>query len=274
LKDWQKLLLRAAGAAAGVTAAPAGVALSIYWYSSRPKSWDAKAISCVSANAGAVYEYNTETRVIKRSGFSLRFALANNTSRDYTVPPNVKLFKRQVGTQALEEFNGKLEHAFLIPAHERAQLTIQADYSCRVSDLDGGHENDRDEPTCFQDAFGDVSGFVALDEDNKVQLNLPKPTLVIPKDEEGSGGSKTKSLLKPDIGDVFDRAAACQQADELVALCKKQNVRPTPGSFAAYGGHADHLPEWPKPQRGYRLDATPQSCEVAMEWQNYCRRGK
>lgn len=211
---------------------------------------------------------------MKASGFSLRFALANNTGRDYTVPPNVKLFKRQASTQTLEEFNGKLEHAFLIPAHERAQLTIRADYSCRIADLDGGHETERDEPTCFHDAFGDVSGFVALDEDNKVQLNLTKPTLVTAKDEKGTGESKAESLSKPDRGDVFDRAAACQQADEFVALCKKKNIRPPPGSFAAYGGYADHLPEWTSPPTGYKLDATPQSCEVAMEWQNFCRRVK
>jgi hypothetical protein len=274
VKDWHKVFLRAAGIAAGVTVGLAGVAISIYWYSSRPKAWDAKAISCVSANAGAVYEYNPQTRVMKASGFSLRFALANNTARDYTVPADVKLFKRQAGTQALEEFNGKLEHPFLVPAHERAQLTIQADYSCSISDIDGGHESEREEPTCFHDAFGDVSGFVALDEGNRVQLNLPKPTLVVPKDEKGRNGTKAEGLSRPDQRDVFDRAAACQQADEFVALCKKQNVKPTPGSFAAYGGYADHLPKSAKPPSGYKLDPTPQSCEVAMEWQNFCRRGK
>jgi len=211
---------------------------------------------------------------MKTSGFSLRFALANNTGRDYTVPPNVKLFKRQAGTQALEEFNGRLEHAFLIPAHERAQLTIQSDYSCGVSDMDGKHVSERDEPTCFPDAFGDVSGFVALDESNRVRLDLRKPALVTSKAEKAVAGGKAESVAKPDTGDVFDRVAACQQADEFVALCKKQNVRPTPGSFAAYSGYADHLPEWVKPPSGYKLDATPQSCEVAMEWQNFCRRAK
>ena len=210
---------------------------------------------------------------MKMAGFSLRFALANNTGRDYTVPPDVKLFKRQAGTRALEEFNGRLERAFLIPAHERAQLTIQADYSCEVSDT-GGHESERDEPTCFHDAFGDVSGFVALDEGSRVRLDLPEPALVTSKDEKPAAGGKAQSAAKPDTGDVFDHVAACQQADEFVALCKKQNVRPTPGSFAAYGGYADHLPEWVRPPSGYKLDATPQSCEVAMEWQNFCRRAK
>jgi hypothetical protein len=274
VKDWPEVFVRAAGVAAGVTVALAGVALSIYCYSTRPKSWDTKVISCVSANARAFYEYNPQTRVMRTSGFSLRFALANNTGRDYTVPPNVKLFKRQAGTQALEEFNGRLEHEFLIPAHERAQLTIQADYSCGVSDMDGGHESERDEPTCFHDAFGDVSGFVALDEGNRVRLDLPKPALVTSKAEKAVAGGKAQSRSRPDTGDVFDRAAACQQADEFVARCKKQNVRPTPGSFAAYGGYADDLPEWVKPPSGYTLDATPQSCEVAMEWQNFCRRAK
>ena len=273
MTDWQKIFLRAGGVAAGVTVALAGIGLSIYWYSTRPKSWDSKAILCVSANAGAVYEYNTETRAMKVSGFSLRFAVANNTGRDYTVPQNVKLFKRQAATEALEEFSGKLEHAFSIPAHERAQVTIQTDYSCKVSDLDSGKESERDEPTCFRDALGDVSGFVALDEDNKVRLDLPKPTLVTSKDDKANGKNKAESL-KPDRGDVFDRAAACKQADDFVALCKRQNVRPPPDSFAAHGGYADNLPEWTNPPSGYKLDATPASCEVAMEWQNFCRRAK
>ncbi len=210
--------------------------------------------------------------------------LANNTGRDYTVPINVKLLQRQAGTEALEEFSGKLEHAVLIPAHDRAQLTIRADYSCREVDFDGKHESERDEATCFHDAFGDVSGLVVLDDDSKVRLTLPKPTLVTHetgKTVNGGGGSgQAKPLpggngeLPPGSGDVFDRAAACQQADKFVTLCKRQNVRPPPGSLAAHGGYSDHLPEWTYPPSGYTLEATPQSCEVAMEWQNFCRRGK
>jgi len=110
LKDWQKVFLRAAGAAAGVTVALAGVALLLHWYSSRPKSWDTKAVSSVSSNAGAFYEIDAVRREVKTAGFSLKFVLANNNGRDYTVPLNVKLLQRQAGTEALEEFSGKLEH--------------------------------------------------------------------------------------------------------------------------------------------------------------------
>jgi hypothetical protein len=175
MKEWQKVFLRGVGLGFGGAIALAAVALSIHWFSSRPKSWDLKAISCVSAKAGPYSEYDPQTRKLKTLGFSLEFALANNTSRDYTVSQNLKLYKRLAATGALEEFSGKLEHGFLIPARDRAQITIDADYKCGILDLATGDETERDEATCYRDAFGDVIGFVALDEGNKIEISLPKP---------------------------------------------------------------------------------------------------
>jgi len=135
----------------------------IKWYSSRPKSWDAKSITCVSATAVPTYNYTPEARGFKIAGFSLTFALSNNTNHDYTVPENVKLLRTESGSKALADFDDKVGHAVLIPARERAELTIATEYSC--SDFDAaGHETQRDEKTCFNDAFGDAIGFVALDE--------------------------------------------------------------------------------------------------------------
>ena len=162
MKDWQRIYLRAAGAAAGIVVL-AGIALFVYWYSLKPKSWDTKTISSVSANAGTFYQFETDDRV-KIAGFSLKFVLANNTDRDYTLPLDVKMFERQAGTEALEDFKGKLEHPVLIPAHDRAQATISLNYSCQQFDADGQYQSERDEVTCFNDALGNVSGFVVLDE--------------------------------------------------------------------------------------------------------------
>lgn len=214
------------GCAFAITATSAVVAVK--WYSSRPKSWDAKSITCVSATAVTTYHYTPETRDFKIAGFSFKFALANNTSRDYTVPQNVKLLRRDTGSKALADFAGKLDHAVLIPAGERAELTIHTEYSC--ADIDAaGNETERDESTFFKDALGDAVEFVALDDDNKIRLNLLKPALASPKKENGPGkhvDSQPSRLLLPSKGGIFDRIASCEEADRLVSLCKKQNFRP------------------------------------------------
>ena len=63
------------GCAFAITAALAAVAIK--WYSSRPKSWDAKSITCASGTAVTTYNYTPETRDFKIAGFSFKFALAN-----------------------------------------------------------------------------------------------------------------------------------------------------------------------------------------------------
>lgn len=247
------------GCAFAITAVLAMAVLK--WYSARPKPWNAEAITCVSATVVPTYNYNPETRDLKIAGFAFTFALANNTGRDYTVPQNLNLFKRGAGSKALADFTGKLGHSVLIPAAERAEMNIWTEYSCSNFDA-AGHESQRDDKTCFNDAFGDVVGFVALDDENKIRLNLSKPSLSSPKKESAAAAEPSVKnvekpsgrMLPPNKGDVIDRVAACSEADRLVLLCKKKNFQPPKGSFAAFGGYPDHLPDLPQPPKGYKSE--------------------
>ena len=101
------------GATFGVAAAATLLIVGgiIYWISNRPKGLDGTAIKAVSSRASQTFSVNDEKKEITPSGFELYFVLANTTGRDYTLPEDVKLFKRNAQTGARTELQGKLDHA-------------------------------------------------------------------------------------------------------------------------------------------------------------------
>jgi hypothetical protein len=261
------------GAAFGCAFAIAGIfgLAAMKWYSSRPKAWDAKSITCVSSVGGPTYQLKTETRDFKLAGFNFTFVLANNTDRDYTVPQNLKLLRRG-SSKALADFAGSVERAVLIPPGERGELSIWTDYSCSNFD-EVGRETEREVETCFHDAFGNVSGFVALDEDKRIRINLPKPELKLSK-REVSAPDRQNPTTRPDKGDARERAAGCYRANDLVSRCNTTRIQLPKDSFAAHGGWADNMADLPEPPKGYKLDPSSKTCEIAKEWQNYCEKKK
>ena len=265
MKTWHTAFLRIAGVATGVTIGLCATLLVMNWYLNRPKAWNSKAISCVSSRARPFF-ITQEGQVSKVGGFTLKFALANNTGKDYHLfPSNLRLFARQAATGALEEFNGTMDASLLIPDGERAQLVIYVHYICTES----SKESQRDEATCFQDAFGDVSGFVALDNDVRFRIDLPKPTLERSKDDNKRTGAILERL-RPDRGDMFSRRAACERADDFLAACRKNGVRPQLGSPSPNSKDVEHLPEWGDPP----VTVTSGSCEIALKWEDFCRESR
>jgi hypothetical protein len=111
--------------------------------------------------------------------------------------------------------------------------------------------------TCFDDALADVAGFVALDHSSKIRIELPKPVLATgqAKNEQKNVTDSEGNLLAPDKGDVFDRIAACQEADRLVTECNAKNLG-TNKPWVKYGGFSKPLPSLPTPPKGYKLDAS------------------
>jgi hypothetical protein len=176
MKPWQTTVLRYVSIAFGIAVGVTLTLAALIWFWNRPKSWDTKSITSVSAEA-VPFDSDVNAGNFHTDGFFLRFTLLNNTGTDYTVPTDIKLLERRKDTGALEEFGGKVSQPVLVPSHERAQLTVALDYSCRVFLADGTRGSDRDDPNCFQDAFGEMSGFVLLDSESKVRLDLPVPQL-------------------------------------------------------------------------------------------------
>src|SRR5262249_48963513 len=102
----------------------------IYWVSNRSKGLDSTAIKAVSSRASQTFTVNDEKKEVTPSGFELYFVLVNMTSRDYTLPEDAKLFKRDVQSGALSELKGRLNQGFFVPAKDRAEVGIEIQYSC------------------------------------------------------------------------------------------------------------------------------------------------
>jgi hypothetical protein len=242
----------------------------IYWLSNRPKGLDSTAIKAVSSRALQTFSVNDEKKEITPSGFELCFILANTTGRDYTLPEDAKLFKRDVQTGALSELKGKLDHAFFIPAKHKAEIGIEIEYSCGDFNMETGITTQRDSQSCYNDAVGSESGFLALDYSNRVRIDLPKPKLT-PTPPNPPVQAKN---LPPDKGDIFDRVAGCQRAERLASSCKAQHISVGKENVAHYDGWEDPLPSLAMPPPSYELDPSPQVCGTAYQWQNFCRSKK
>ncbi len=242
----------------------------ILWLSNRPKGLDSRAIKAVSSRASQTFTVNDEKKEITPSGFELYFVLENTTARDYTLPEDAKLFKRSSQTGALSELKGKLDHSFLIPAKDKAEVGIEIEYSCGDFNMESGVTTQRDSQSCYGDAVGSESGFLILDNNNRVRVELPKPTLA---PTPANPPVQTKAL-PPDKGDIFDRVAGCQRAERLASSCRAQHISVGKENVAHYDGWETPLPSLPVPPASYELDPSPQVCGTAYQWQNFCKAKK
>ncbi|HZB87319.1 MAG TPA: hypothetical protein VE291_01560 [Terracidiphilus sp.] len=190
--DWKRPVLWAAsfGVAAALTLF---VCLAlIQWYSSRPKGWNADAIKGISSTASQYFSFDESDKVskFKGDGFNISFVVENKTGKDFTLQQNTKFYKRAVKSQALEEIKLTLEHPYMIPAHERAEVVAGIESSCREEDIDTGITRERDGKECFQDALGDVSEFVVYDYGSRIRLSLPKPSFYAGAESTSKSSSK------------------------------------------------------------------------------------
>jgi hypothetical protein len=142
----------------------------------RASQWNEKALVVVWSEAGETFTFTRDD--VKHAGFLLTFGLQNDTNKDITVPTDVAIMKRLIRGHTLTEYAGvKLNQPFFVPAHQRAELTIWLDRGCRIEDLATGGETQRDPQICFNEEFADTDALVLFDHHERIQINLPKPTL-------------------------------------------------------------------------------------------------
>ena len=97
----------------------------------RSPAWNDKALVVVWSEAGETVQITG--RDMKHAGFSLVFALQNNTTRDITIPTDAAIMKRLKKGRTLTEYSGvKLGQSFFVPAHQSAQLSIWLDRGCAM----------------------------------------------------------------------------------------------------------------------------------------------
>lgn len=267
--DWRRSAV--VGASFGLAVAGALIAAGglFYWYSSRPQSWNANTVKGISTTVSQTFDLDEQRKQFTASGFMLVFVLENTGRRDYTVPQNLRLFERSSKTGALEEVKAKFDHSFVVPAKDKTEVNASIEYGCSDEDLETGKTTERDGPTCFKDAFGDVTDFVGFDDATHTRLNLPKPVFY-------GGSSQPKDTgngIAPDHGKPWERYGACEQATRLVPVCKQKGIALEDAKAAADGWTlAGPLPEIPPLPEGFNLDPGEANCRIVYEWDYYCRK--
>lgn len=269
--DWKRPALW--GAAFGVAAVlTLSVVLAvIHWYTSRPKAWNADAIKGISTTATQYFSFDESDKVskFKGDGFNISFIVENKTGKDFTLQQNTTFYKREVKSQALEEIKLTLEHPYVIPSHERAEVIASIESSCRDENLDTGITRERDGKECFQDALGDVSEFVAFDYDSRIRLNLPKP--VFYAGAEPAPKASTKAIA-PDNAEPWDVYWACSEAHRLAPICKRSKIAVDEAKASADGWTpVGKLPTLVRPPKDYVLEPTAETCRIMYQWDAYCR---
>jgi hypothetical protein len=268
--DWKRSVLW--GASFGIAAAlTLSISLAvIYWCTSRPKAWNVNAIKGISSTADEYFDLDNNK--FKGGGFRAVFVIENTTSADITLPQDLRFYKREMKSQALEEIKLTLIHQFVIPARERAEITAHMEYSCSESDLDTGVTTEREGKQCFQDAIGDVSEFVAFDNTSHIRLNLPKPVFYAGK-EATRDLPPASAAVAPDHGDSYDRLWACSEARRLAPICKRDKIELGEERVATNGWTvAGPLPTLPIPPKGYLMEPGSETCKIIYQWAFYCRR--
>jgi hypothetical protein len=181
-KPWHKWLV--IGVSGGVTLAIviALIIAALVWYSSRPARWNTNAVSEIWSEAQETLDLKDDE--FRHAGFSLYYALGNNTGQDITIPVNAKIMKRLTNGGVLTDYSmvAKPYAATFLPAHQRAQLSIKMQYGCDTVDPRTGKILEKGDPElCFARAFSDSNGLVLFDYDNHLEVALSKPVLAKPK---------------------------------------------------------------------------------------------
>src|SRR5262245_26548921 len=101
---------------------------------SRSAGWDTKSVSVVSSEAVAVG--TIENGEAKPDGFSLQYALQNNTDHDITIPESVTMMQQRTKGGVLVAYSdvAKLRTATFLPARQRAQLSVHLRWGCEEWD--------------------------------------------------------------------------------------------------------------------------------------------
>ncbi len=148
---------------------------------SRTAGWDTKSVSVVWSEA---HESMTlENDYLKHDGFSLQYALQNNTDHDITIPQGVTIMQQLTKGGVLVEYSNvaKLHASTFLPAHQRAQLSVALQWDC--TDFSGKTPISKEEApeACYARCFADSDGLVLFDHGNHLEVSLPKPIFSQPK---------------------------------------------------------------------------------------------
>jgi hypothetical protein len=177
MPTWKTILLRSAGFGVGVAIALILVVGGVAWYQGRPKRWDESALSVVSSESNTSWKFGAQAAP-EFAGFSLDYALRNNTGGDITITENVVIMERQAKEKTLKQISFATPYSsYFIPAHQKAEFSVKLDVSCSDYSAENIKVHERDPKVCFEEIFGSADGFVLFDNAQKLEIFLPKAPL-------------------------------------------------------------------------------------------------
>jgi hypothetical protein len=173
-KAWWKWLV--IGVAAGIAVAVVVAAVI------RSRAWDTKSVSVVWSEAHETFKL--ENGNFEHGGFSLDYALQNNTDHDITIPESATIMRQLTKGGVLEPISyvAKLRAATFLPARQRAKLSVAFQWGCGEWDITGKKLLKQESPeACYARCLADSDGLVLFDHANHLEIMLPKPILAKPK---------------------------------------------------------------------------------------------
>jgi hypothetical protein len=139
----------------------------------------------------------------------------------------MKLLKRSAGAIARaivraialtnQDFNTTIQQDVFIPAKDRAEISLWVKWECVPVSPSGG-EIPGDPEADFRDALGDAIGFVALDEANRIRVDLPKPSLQV-----------SHSIAPAEQGQHIRSASRLSHVDQTRGSLPAERHHPEPG---------------------------------------------
>ena len=176
--NWRKWVVVGISGGATLAIVCALIVGVVVWFAARPPTWDTDALSVVWGKANTIYDFGDNGRDFHQAGYSLDFALQNNTNRDVTLPETATIMRRLTDGGVLDDYStvAKRYKAAFIPARQKAQLSIKLDVGCTSQD-EKGVVHDRDPGVCYRDTWAEMDALVLFDQNNHLQVILPKPVL-------------------------------------------------------------------------------------------------
>jgi hypothetical protein len=271
---WKTVLLRAAGFGGGFAIVAAILVGGVIWWSNRPKEWSDKS---VTAKPTELYtrQIDEEVRV------EFHYAFTNNTNIEYTLPSaeSGALMRHVPKTSSVEKLDSATwDTTIRIPPHQSVGIVFSVPY--RLAEFSTSNEelDTADKLTEFMGRrLRDINGMTFFDYAAKYRIEMADIIEALPKAETKKAApdqakKPAQPIIPPDKGDVFDKVAACDQAEKLLDRCRRANISSkTSAPWTKYGGWPDKLRELPMPPAGYVLDPSPEVCPIAAEWHNYCK---
>jgi len=273
-RNWKIILLRSAGLGGGFAVGAALLLGGIIWWSNRPKPWSEKA---VTAKPTELYtrQIGAELRL------EFHYAFTNHTNSEYTLPSaeSGALMRHVPNASSVEKLDGaSWDTTIRIPPGQSVGVVFSVPY--RLGEFSTSNEelDTADKLTEFLGRrLRDINGMTFFDYAAKYRIEMPDIREALPKEgakkappEEPKRHAKT--LIPPDKGNIFDKVAACEEADRLLDRCRRASISSTRLSpWVKYGGWPDKLGQLPTPPAGYTLDPSPEVCMIAAEWHNYCK---